>query len=279
MKHHPILSQFRPVASLGTGRHVFDFVGTATRADYKLGWDKHVTPAGAVTVPSLPPPNEHYLDWIALLSAVFHAHGCLRIAELGAGYAPWAVRAAIASRQNPSINSLELLAVEADPVHFSWAREHFADNKLDPGQYWLVEGAVSTTNEGADFPVITAPEDDYGAGLLKATSAAATRHVASYTLASLLEKFSGPLDLLHVDIQGEEYQAIPAALSTINRTVKSILIGTHVSDSQHNQLVSLFEDAGWLPQMILSRNKEHDLPWGHITTNDGFLWLLNARTL
>lgn len=276
LSNHPVFTQFRPVTSRGTGQHTFDFTGTATRGSFKRGWEKHVAPAGAAAVPSLPPPNEHYLDWVALLSAVSKAHGCFRMAELGAGYAPWVVRGAMASRQTPSITSLELLAVEADPVHHSWAREHFSDNGLDPDDYWLLEGAVSTTDQGVAFPVIAAPEEDYGAGLLKAATGSATRQVASYTLESLLEKFSGPLDLLHIDIQGEEYRVIPDALPAIARAVKSMVIGTHVSDSQHDQLVALLEDAGWLPQLVLSRNTEHDLPWGQIKTNDGFLWLLNT---
>jgi FkbM family methyltransferase len=272
---HPVFADFSRVPSTGTGQHTFDFTGTATRGSFKRGWEKHITPAGVAAVASLPPPNEHYLDWIALLSAVSKADDCFRMAELGAGYAPWVVRGAMASRQNQSITSFELLAVEADPVHYSWAREHFSDNALDPGDYWLLEGAVSTTDQGVAFPVIAAPEEDYGAGLLTAATASATRHVASYTLQSLLEKFSGPLDLLHIDIQGEEYRVMPDALPAIDRAVKSIVIGTHVNDSQHDQLVALMEDAGWLPQLVLSRNTEHDLPWGQIKTNDGFLWLLN----
>jgi len=276
-EHHPVFSLFENLRSKGTGEHIFDFVGTATRVAYKRGWERFLVPVNRVVMPALPDRNEHYLDWIALLTAVSKARGVFRMAELGAGYAPWLVCGAVASRQCKDITALELMAVEADPIHFSWALQHFSDNGLDPSAHWLFEGAVSGSTTQVAFPAIDNPDEDYGAGLARVTDSTPTRNIPSYALDTLLAKFTGPLDFLHVDIQGEEYNTLPIFLPLLDQCVKSIAVGTHLSDAHHDQLAAAFQNAGWCPRLILSRNSEHALTWGNIKTDDGFLWLTNPR--
>ena len=104
MAHHPIFEKFERIKSIGTGNHIFDFVGSATNVDFRKGWRKWAVRPGAEITPGLPPLNEHYFDWVATLLAVDSCSGTFRMAELGAGWAPWLVRAALAARQRAEID-------------------------------------------------------------------------------------------------------------------------------------------------------------------------------
>ena len=53
---------------------------------------------------------------------------------------------------NPSLPA-RLVAVEADPESADWIRQHFRDNGIDPTSHWIMQAAVSDTNEPVLFPV------------------------------------------------------------------------------------------------------------------------------
>ena len=266
-----IFEAFRPVTATASGRHVYDFTGSATRVTYKRGWQSFAATAGRTVKSKYPPKNEHYLDWVAMLQSVARASGTFRMAELGAGWAPWTVRAALASRQIPGVTALELLAIEADPTHYEWMIEHFRDNGLDPSRFHLLHGAASPRSEMLRFPVISEPDVDYGASVRGAAGAAATIDVKGHTVAELLSRFSGPLDFLHVDIQGAEYECLPPAMDVLSRQVKSVMIGTHLGSDMHATLANRFREAGWVENVNLVGNRAHATPWGEIKLDDGFL--------
>jgi len=280
MTDHPIFEEFSKVPYETTGLHIFDFLGGATRVAYNRGWAAHAMAAGKSVAPqNWPPKNEHYLDWIALLTAVSKAKGVFRMAELGAGWAPWLTRGALAARQRAEIASCELLAVEADPTHYGWVLEHFRDNGLDPEAYHLLQGAVTNQPGRLRFPVIADPDVNYGASLQGAQAAQETIDVRGYAIPELLDRFSGPLDFLHIDIQGAEYDAVPPHLDLIKDRVRAIMIGTHNKDDLHDGLTDQFRAAGWAERLNLGRNRLNDTPWGPIQTNDGFLWFENTHML
>jgi FkbM family methyltransferase len=270
-----IFSAFKPIASITSGYHLYDFIGSATQVSFKRAWAHFAVEKGRNVTPDFPPKNEHYLDWVVILEAVSRGSGTFRMAELGAGWAPWTVRAALASQQRPEIRGLELLAIEADPTHYRWMLEHFRDNGLDPDCYQLLHGAAGARHEILQFPAIVDPDVDYGASLRAARGANATIEVQAYTVSELLERFSGPLDCLHVDIQGAEYDCLPPAMDLLKQVVKFIMIGTHLSDTAHDSLAELFRAAGWQELMNLPRNHVSPTPWGEITLNDGLLWYQN----
>jgi hypothetical protein len=62
--------------------------------------------------------------------------------ELGAGYGRWAVRAAAALRQLRPI-PFHLIAVEGEPRHYRWLRQHLSDNRIASDACTLIEGVVS----------------------------------------------------------------------------------------------------------------------------------------
>jgi FkbM family methyltransferase len=271
MNHHPIFEQFQRVPSVGTGAHVFDFVGSSTEASFRKGWQQHATRAGAPVQPPYPSANEHYFDWVATLTAVQRCEGTLRMAELGAGWAPWLTRAALAARQRPAIRSLELVAVEADEVHFDWVQRHFETNGVrGPGIHCL-RGAVAARSGTIRFPKIDNPDENYGASTRAVTATSAYVEVPAFTIADVLARFTGPVDLMHVDIQGAEYDAIPPAMALLGTSVKSIMVGTHVSLEMHHQFAERFRAAGWREVFNFERNALCDTQVGPIQFGDGFL--------
>ena len=276
MRHHPVFETFQRVPCIGTGRHLYDFLGVATKVAYKKDWEKYAPKAGGKFVPGYPAVNEHYFDWIALLQCIRSSSGTFRMAELGAGWAPWLVRAAFAARQAPAIRNLEFVGVEADPTHYAWAKDHFLDNNLDPEKYCILHGAVSSTSNILKFPKISNPQEDYGASLAGLRKNQEYVQVQGYILSDLLSgRFSGPLDFLHMDIQGAEYDVIPGAMELLKNKVKAMMVGTHSSQAKHVELISLFSQSGWEPIMIYPRNEEVVTDWGPVKFGDGFQFWKN----
>ncbi|KPK56387.1 MAG: hypothetical protein AMS22_01405 [Thiotrichales bacterium SG8_50] len=271
MQHHPIFEQFQKVKCVGTGKHVFDFLGVATDVTYKKGWEKFAVRRGTQYAPDYPVVNEHYFDWIAMLEAVRHASGIFRMAELGAGWAPWLVRAVFAARSNSRISGLELVGVEADATHYGWMRDHFLDNDLNPDAFHLVCGAVARTGDILRFPKIDNPDEDYGASTRTLGRNSEYVEVPGYTLPDLLGRFSGLVDFMHVDIQGAEYDVIPTGMQLLKSKVKAIMVGTHLSQEAHFGLQDLFEKSGWEPMMVYARNEKAITEYGKVTFGDGFL--------
>lgn len=274
---HPIFESFAATPSEATGAHIFDFLGGRTRVSYKKGWERHAPAEGRTVQPKPPMHNEHYFDWIATLMAVKKAEGVFRMAELGAGWAPWLIRGALAARQNDTITDTELLAVEADPTHFEWINEHFTDNGLDPDTHQILFGAASGEPGVLRFPVIENPDEDYGASLRAAKGNIPVIEVRAYTMAEILEHFTGPLDFLHVDIQGAEYDLLPGAMQLLGQSVKQIMIGTHLADERHEALAETFRANGWTEVMNFPRNATSKTEFGDVAFGDGFLLYSNPR--
>lgn len=275
MKHHPIFNDFSREKCVGTGHHIFDFLGVATDVAFKKGLEKFSLESGKITTPQYPPVNEHYFDWIALLLRVKAASGTFRMAELGAGWAPWLVRGAFAVRQQPAINNVELLGVEADETHFRWVNKHISDNDLNPECFHILHGAIAQNNETLKFPKLANPEIDYGASLRSVNSSTEFIEVSGVTLDDVFDRFSGALDFLHVDIQGAEYDVLPSAMPKLKETVKAIMIGTHISSEKHSYLRNLFLHEEWSEVMAYPRNEIVNTEFGEVQFGDGFLYFEN----
>ncbi len=278
--HHPIFSKFSRIKSRGTGSHIFDFVGSATDVTFRRGWSKHAVKEGADTTPAYPPVNEHYFDWIATLTAVDKSEGTFRMAELGAGWAPWLVRAALAARQRTSIKQLELVAVEADEVHFEWVKQHFANNGIHGAGIHCLRGAVAGESGTIRFPKVDNPDENYGASTRQGELGAGDFvEVQAFSLSEVLGRFSGPVNLVHVDIQGAEYDAIPSTMDLLQQQVQRIMVGTHISLDRHHQLAEMLCSSGWREVMNFERNALCATPFGTVQFDDGFLLFENTALL
>jgi FkbM family methyltransferase len=277
MHHHPVFAEFKRQRCIADGRHVYDFLGSATDTNCRKGWERHLLAQGREVIPEYPPLNEHYFDWVATLECVNAASGTFRMAELGAGWAPWLARAALACHQRPQVVAVELVAVEADPTHFAWAERHLMENGLSPKECTVLHGAIAPTPGTIRFPKLEHPDEDYGASTRAVGKVTPYIEVRSYSIPEVLDRFSGPLDFMHVDIQGAEYDVLPPAMADLGRRVKSIMVGTHLSLDAHRGLAALFAREGWRQIMNFDRNATCETGFGQVTFGDGFLYLRNPR--
>jgi FkbM family methyltransferase len=275
MTHHPIFEKFDRVKSVGTGNHVFDFIGSTTNVDFRRGWRQHATRAGVEVMPALPPANEHYFDWVATLWAVDRCRGTLRMAELGAGWAPWLARAALAARQRPAIEGIELIAVEADETHFAWVNEHLTANGVQGPGIHALRGAVAAQPGVVRFPRVDNPDENYGASIRAVGAQTDYVEVTAFSIDQILDRFSGPADLVHVDIQGAEYDVLPQSMPRLKQSVRSIMVGTHQSLEMHRGLAEQFKSEGWTEVLNFDRNALCETEFGSIQFGDGFLLFTN----
>jgi FkbM family methyltransferase len=277
MQHAAVFSRFSQVKSRCDGESVYDFLGVATEARFKNGWSAHVPKPGREFTPAYPALNEHYFDWILTLESVARAKGAYRMAEFGAGWGTWAVRAAAAAAQRSEIARISLLAVEADRTHFDWMRSHFTKNGLNPNGHHLLHGAVAARRGDIRFPVVVEPDRDYGASIINVSEVAPFVLVAGYTIKDLLDRFDGPVDFVHSDMQGAEYETIPPAMGILGEKVKSIMIGTHVSPKHHAELAELFREAGWRERMNYMHGSKSETEFGTVQFGDGLIAFTNPK--
>lgn len=279
MNNHPIFDAYTPVECTGTGSHMFDFLGARTDVSVKAGYGNYAVPTGRTYTAKLPTVNEHYPDWFTLLMMVSEARGVFRMAELGAGWAPWLVSGAYAAKQMPEIGKVQLVGVEADRAHFGWAERHFRDNGLSLTEHTLIHGAVSPLSEVLRFPKITDPTQDYGASLMQGKTVSDFVEVQGYMLDHIFGLFDGPIDFVHSDIQGAEYDVFPSNMDLVNRSVRNIMIGTHFSAELHDGLKDIFEQNGWVCEIAYPRNTLCETGYGEVQFHDGFLFFRNSRSL
>ena len=277
MAHALVFSQFTPVTVEADGASIYDFLGVQTAVKVRKSWAGHAIAAGRTVTPRLPPANEHYFDWVLLLESVVRAEGVFRMAEFGAGWGTWITRGAAAARQRPSIQKVELLAVEADKTHYGWMLDHVAANRLAPAEPILLHGAVTSAPGTVKFPVVDDPSENYGASIRAVQASTPFVVVDAYVIADLLDRFSGPLDFLHIDMQGAEYDTIPDAIDLLARKVKRIMIGTHFSNDLHDSLADCFSRAGWIQRMNYQRASTVDSDIGPIKLGDGLIGVDNPH--
>jgi FkbM family methyltransferase len=149
------------------------------------------------------------------------------------------------------------------------------DNDLSPDEFQLLHGAVSRAPGTLRFPRISNPSEDYGASTHAVGKNSEYVEVRGYTLPELLGKFSGPVDFVHMDIQGAEYDVIPTGMELLKSKVKAIMVGTHLSQEGHFELQNLFQKSGWQPLMLYTRNEEVETEFGRVKFGDGFLSFRN----
>jgi FkbM family methyltransferase len=124
-------------------------------------------------------------------------------------------------------------AVEAEPTHYKWLKEHFDELKING----TTKNCAVSDNKGSCF-FDTSEEADkqYGQAIARITPKNIIRilkgqltEVPTFTLDSLIMK-SGfdKVDILDLDIQGYEYKALLGAKNSISQgLIDYLLIGIH----------------------------------------------------
>lgn len=302
-RHHEVFSHFKPFSGEAPAAYHVDFLGTKIRHEYIAGLVSGC-PEAQVIRDLYPCFDEEYFEWIDLLESVIAARGSYTMLELGAGYGPWAVRAAYAARQyNPNLR-YRLIAVEAEPVHFGWMPRHFTENGIDVSKHLLLQSAVSDEDGKVMFyiggpegsPYDCDPNSWYGQFLTKNydVSGESTEDgeycgftvllhksgwrsisVPGITLASLIRDLER-VDLIDMDIQGQELAAVQSAIEALNVKVRRLHIGTHGKEIEFGLRQTLAANR-WSCCADYSGHSTSETPWGTISFEDGVQSWVNTR--
>lgn len=298
------------------GGYITDFLGTLIDTRF-LGLDPNKFPARVTheDIPTLRDNDQGDGEWwfetVDWFVAAESARDRFVMISLGASYGAQLVGAYRALQiVNPSLPA-RLVAVEADPESADWIRQHFRDNGIDPTSHWIMQAAVSDTNEPVLFPVgapglgsnncISTNDGkarNYWVNVIRRNGnadaalenlirygttglmhdlgeghAGEVKFVSAVTLRDLLAQFQR-VDLLECDIQQSEIVALPPFIDLLRQKVKRIHIGTH-GKGIHSALLELFAKDGWDIVFNFPPNALHSTPLGPFSTNDGVLTVRN----
>jgi FkbM family methyltransferase len=244
-----ILSEFLNSERKPEPGFVVDFLGTKIRATslWKEARELHGQVLG------LPIPGDFHaeaVEWIGLLKAVRSATDRYVAMELGAGFGPWAIAGAVAARRR-NIRDIRLTAVEGDSAHYRSLRQHFIDNGFNPDQHRLLEAAVGAVGGVADWPVL----DDATASEVWGSRPVIdkccytgevpqlTKQIRVISMRDLVTQ-EVRWDLIHIDVQGHEFEICRSCVDALNERAHWLVIGTH-SRKIEGDLLELFYRAGW----------------------------------
>jgi len=215
-----------------------------------------------------------------LLSILRETKGYVTLFELGAGWGRLCLTlAGIVDNGIMPFDGYRCLAVEAEPTHYQWAREHFKSQDIKAE---LVHGAVSDKDGWCFFHSHLDPRVHYGQEInqlfnhgipsphnIMNVLTGKTSVVRTHTVDILMYKYGFEwLDILQMDIQGAEYKALKGAMCGIKSgKIKNILINVH-SDKLGFEIKDLL-----YPYMQLV----WDSPRGYRGYNDGYqVWSKNG---
>ena len=195
------------------------------------------------------PPEE----WIGMLKAVLTAQESFSAMELGAGSGPVIVATGHAARMR-GIPSIFLCGVEADPGRFILMQQHLRDNGFDPAKHELIMAAVGSQVGQARWPRIEDPQNAAGARPVRAgnrSDASYMQYFKDEAIEVNVVAFSDLLrkrpvwDLVHIDVQGWEFELCQSAHAELNQKAKWLVIGTH-SRKIDGDLIALFHNERWV---------------------------------
>ncbi len=282
VNHHPIFSKFEVLTSdtVPVNSH-FDFLGEIRRKEYDEGImiAMGVTPPqyspGQIRQGDVPLPSEEYFEWIDVLETAVAAQGSFTMIELGAGYGRWLVRGALAAKSYHGDIPLKLIAVEAEPTHFQWLKQHLQDNGIDPDHQILIEAAVDEHDGEVVFQVGD-PSSHYGQAIIRENSNdIEVKRVKAIGLNSLLKDLD-LVDLIDLDIQKAEYVVLRSAIDALDVKVKRVHIGTHSHEIEQD-LRALFRAHGWYKLNDYACFTTQQTEWGEIEFGDGVQTWINPR--
>ena len=223
---------------------------------------------------TLPPLDEEYFEYVDVVETVRMSRNSFTMVELGAGYGRWMINAWAALKMLGKADlKTYFIGVEAEPTHFRFMKEHFQANGLDPDQHRLVQAAVSGNPGKLSFTVGQAGTW-YGQAIMhtpvSATALAEGQSVVEVDCITLSEVLEGiaVVDLLDMDVQGEELAVCEASREVLNAKVRRVHIGTHTKEVEAG-LRRLFTELGWSCSNDYSTGTVGDTPFGPVRFGDG----------
>jgi FkbM family methyltransferase len=226
-----------------------DFLGSRIRSSSL--WKQARALDGQVI--GLPIPADFHaeaVEWIGLLKAVRSAGDQYVAMELGAGFGPWVIAGAVAARRR-GITDIRLCAVEGDPHHFQFLRQHFLDNGFDPDQHALLEAAVGVSAGEAHWPISEASSaaEEWGSRPLetdrdyRGLQFQNTQRIEVVSMRDVVMR-EPSWDLIHIDVQGDEVEICRSCMDELTSRVRRVIVATH-SRKLDGDLLELMFRAGW----------------------------------
>ena len=274
-----------------------DYIGTIAECDFVTGSEERTK---EYVEGQVPPLDEEFFEWIDLLEAVCDARDGFTMLEFGAGFGRWAVRGWRAA-QLAGITSVKVGLAEAEPRHLEYLRRHLENNGVPAECVDVYEGVVSEDPGEAYFCVYSmtgekyTPENWYGQYKSPSTiepigiAAAAyfgrdlyalpTGHAAikvqQLQASKIIERYPR-IDLIDLDVQGEEFAVIYGAMERLNKRVKRLHIGTHAW-SIESDLRQLLTANGWECLRDYACAGTSATPYGEVHFIDGVQSWRNPR--
>lgn len=296
-RHHPVFASFPPFSGSIPIEFDVDYIGTRTRYDF-LPYAPHRNRPEVTQL--LPNFDEEYFEWIDLLTAIQNAGDHFTFLELGAGFGRWAARAALAARRHGLSFTLGL--AEAEPKHLDWIPQHVSDNGIPLDQVRIHPQAVSNENGTALFQIAgsdglddTTAKSWYGQQLaarhdrhltktdrfyhgypvLTLLSGSKAIEVQKQDICAILAQYA-TIDLLDMDVQGEEAKIVRAGINHLNQQVKRLHIGTHGRDIE-SELRKTLSRQDWQLVHDYPCFSHTRTPYGRIKFTDGVQSWVNPR--
>lgn len=258
---------------------MYDFLGVRTDPAFRPFYVAQ--PAGNL-VTEYPRPDQTYFELTEILrAAAANREQDFVFLELGGAYGHWAAKVARA-RAAMSDRPTHLVVAEMEPQRFSRIDAHFRNNGLDPSAHVLVNAAVSDHSGEAWFADDEKAHKDYGLslarGLWRSEICSPRRpedarrrgvRVRCTRLSELLRPWPS-VNLVHVDIQGEEWVVLREARALLRKRVGRLIIATH-SLRLHLAARSLLKRDGWLFGGDYFPHGVRRTPFGHVYFHDGLL--------
>jgi hypothetical protein len=313
------VTPWRGVAPLGFKA---DFLGTLTDVTFlrtrfnplNVGtrYVEPPLPEVANTVERQPHPDatgyygEGWFEVVNWIEAARTAREKFVMISLGAGYGPQPIGSFAALR---SLNSMPCKLVAVEPLlgNVTRIRQHFQTNGLNPADHWIIQAAVSTSNEPVLFPIADSVSGSQSAlstnpperradfvfhlrdsglaeaalGELIAMNRTSTGlptipeigFVSAVTIADILAPFEW-VDYLEADMQSMESVALMPFMSLLKLKVRRLHVGTHGSET-HRKLRDRLKAGGWRIIFDYAPEAVHDTALGQFRTDDGILTAVN----
>jgi hypothetical protein len=183
-------------------------------------------------------------------------------------------------------------------------KTHFADNGLNPGEHSLIHGAASIASKdemfyiggpaGSHFDMH--PSEWYGQRLTKDYDLASKSEPdGSYRGSPVVRHASGwrsipvrgilledllrdrqVVDLIDMDIEGQELGVVGATIPALNAKVKRLHIGTHSTEIESG-LRQLLSANGWRCLADYPLFSTSETPWGPVQFENGAQSWINPR--
>jgi len=308
-----------PFSGMVPSGFLVNFLGGLTDAGFRTIWG--VDPAaegGRVIDTELPVGvgGESWFEMVNCVEAAREARGRYVMMTLGACYGGQAVDA---YKTLQAVNPMPatLVAVEGVPENVAWVRKNFRDNGIDPDAHWIVEAAMSASNEPVIFPVgspgsgaqncISTNSNQARETLVQQVieSGNAEKVVRNlllgnttgvqinltpdyeqafmaelrYVSAITLNDLLGPFDRVdYVEADLQQSEAVVFPPAMAQLSAKVRRVHLGTHGADvHHHMHALFQQHGWEVLFSYEPNSHHDTPQGSFDLNDGVLSAVNSR--